>query len=84
MEAEAYRDAELARGEGDAEASSIYAAAFDKDREFYSFTRSLKAYENAFSGPRGRAGARSEERLLPLPQRLRRPALARIRSRRAL
>ena len=51
MEAEAYRDAELARGEGDAEASSIYAAAFDKDREFYSFTRSLKAYEGAFSGP---------------------------------
>ena len=51
MEAEAYRDAELARGEGDADASAIYAAAFDKDREFYSFTRSLKAYENAFSGP---------------------------------
>jgi membrane protease subunit HflC len=51
MEAEAYRDAELARGEGDAEASAIYAAAFDKDREFYSFTRSLKAYESAFSGP---------------------------------
>ena len=51
MEAEAYRDAELARGDGDAEASAIYAAAFDKDREFYSFTRSLKAYESAFAGP---------------------------------
>lgn len=51
IEAEAYRDAELARGDGDAEASAIYAAAFDKDREFYSFTRSLKAYENTFTGP---------------------------------
>ncbi len=51
IEAEAYRDAERARGEGDAEASAIYAAAFDKDREFYSFTRSLKAYESSFAGP---------------------------------
>ena len=51
IEAEAYRDAERARGEGDAEASAIYAAAFDKDREFYSFTRSLKAYESSFVGP---------------------------------
>lgn len=51
IEAEAYRDAELARGDGDAQASAIYAAAFDKDREFYSFTRSLKAYENTFTGP---------------------------------
>ena len=51
MEAEAYRDAELARGEGDPEVSAIYAAAFDKDPEFYSFTRSLKAYESAFAGP---------------------------------
>ena len=51
IEAEAYRDAERARGEGDAQAAAIYAAAYDQDREFYSFTRSLKAYENTFSGP---------------------------------
>jgi len=49
LEAEAYRKAELLRGGGDAEASSVYAAAFNKDPEFYAFTRSLKAYERSFS-----------------------------------
>ncbi len=48
IEATAYRDAELLRGEGDAEATSTYAAAFNQDPEFYSFTRSLKAYQEAF------------------------------------
>lgn len=52
IEAEAYRAAELTRGEGDAQASAIYAAAFNKDPEFYSFTRSLRAYEQAFPGNR--------------------------------
>jgi len=51
IEAEAYRDAERARGEGDAQSAAIYAAAYDRDREFYSFTRSLKAYENTFNSP---------------------------------
>ena len=50
LEAEAYRDAERQRGEGDADASAIYAAAYNKDPEFYSFTRSLRAYEQAFPG----------------------------------
>lgn len=51
LEAEAYRDAERLRGEGDAEAASIYAAAFNKDPEFYAFTRSMHAYEEAFATP---------------------------------
>lgn len=46
--AEAYRDAESVRGEGDARAADIYAQAFGKDREFYSFYRSLNAYRNSF------------------------------------
>jgi membrane protease subunit HflC len=46
---EAYRDSELVRGEGDAQASSIYAAAFTKDPEFYSFTRSLNSYRDTFN-----------------------------------
>ncbi len=50
IEAEAYRDAERIRGEGDAEASGIYARAFSKNPEFYSFTRSLKAYTETFQG----------------------------------
>ena len=48
--AEAYREAEQIRGEGDAKAAEIYADAYGKDQEFYSFTRSLKAYEETFRG----------------------------------
>lgn len=50
LEAEAYREAEQIKGEGDAEASRIYAEAFNKNPEFYSFTRSLKAYTETFQG----------------------------------
>ncbi len=46
--AEAYRDAEITRGDGDGKAAGIYAKAYNKDREFYSFTRSLIAYKNSF------------------------------------
>ena len=49
LEANAYRDAERLRGEGDAKASSIYANAYNKDPEFYAFVRSLTAYRNSFS-----------------------------------
>lgn len=49
IEAEAYRDAERIRGEGDREASAIYAAAYNKDPEFYNFTRSLNAYRETFA-----------------------------------
>ena len=45
--AEAERDAERLRGEGDAEATAIYAAAYGRDPEFYAFTRSLEAYRKA-------------------------------------
>ena len=50
LQANAYRDAELIRGEGDATATRTYAEAFTQDPEFYSFTRSLRAYQDAFSG----------------------------------
>jgi len=50
IKANAYRDSELIRGEGDAAATAIYAQAFDQDPEFYAFTRSLKAYQDAFQG----------------------------------
>ncbi|HEY0964114.1 MAG TPA: protease modulator HflC, partial [Pseudomonadales bacterium] len=49
IQAEAYRDSESIRGEGDAMASAIYAAAFGKDPEFYEFVRSLNAYQQTFS-----------------------------------
>jgi len=47
--AEAYRDAERIRGEGDALATSIYADAYNKDPEFFAFTRSLNSYQASFS-----------------------------------
>lgn len=47
--AAAYRDSEKIRGEGDAKAATIYAKAFGKNVEFYSFHRSLKAYRDTFS-----------------------------------
>lgn len=50
LEAEAYRDSELARGQGDAKAAAIYAAAYNKDPEFYRFVRSLNAYKETFKG----------------------------------
>ena len=46
--AEAYRDAQKTKGEGDARASAIYAAAFGRNAEFYSFYRSLEAYKQSF------------------------------------
>ncbi len=46
--ANAYRDAERLRGEGDARAAEIYAGAYGKDKEFYSFYRSLQAYQVSF------------------------------------
>ncbi len=46
--AEAYRKSEEIRGEGDAAAAKTYADAYNRDREFYSFYRSLKAYEQSF------------------------------------
>jgi len=50
IEAEAYREAEQIRGEGDAESARTYAEAFNRNPEFYSFTRSLKAYTDTFQG----------------------------------
>ena len=46
--ADAYREAEVLKGNGDAEATATYAAAYTKDPEFYDFTRSLQAYQATF------------------------------------
>lgn len=49
IEANAYRKAEETRGEGDATAAAIYAAAYTEDPEFYQFYRSMNAYKKTFS-----------------------------------
>ena len=46
--AEAYREAQKIKGEGDAKASAVYATAFGQSPEFYSFYRSLEAYRASF------------------------------------
>jgi membrane protease subunit HflC len=46
--AEAYRDAQKIKGEGDAKASAIYAQAFGQNPEFFTFYRSLEAYRSSF------------------------------------
>ncbi|MEO8419003.1 MAG: protease modulator HflC [Methylophilaceae bacterium] len=46
--AEAFREAQRTKGAGDAKASDIYAQAYGKNPEFYSFYRSLEAYRNSF------------------------------------
>jgi len=49
--ANAYRDGQIVRGEGDARAAEIYASAYTKDAEFYSFYRSIDAYKKSMGNP---------------------------------
>lgn len=49
IEAEAYREAEQIRGDGDASAAATYAEAYGADPEFYEFYRSINAYVAVFS-----------------------------------
>lgn len=44
----AYRTAQEIKGKADAEATGIYAAAYNRDPEYYSFTKTLDVYKNAF------------------------------------
>ena len=50
--ANAYRDGQIIRGDGDAQAAEIYANAYKKDAEFYAFSRSIDAYKKSM----GKAG----------------------------
>lgn len=47
---EAEREAQVTRGEADAEANAIFASAYNADAEFFDFYRSLQAYERALKG----------------------------------
>ena len=47
--AEAERDAQIIKGAGDREAIETYAKAFNKDKDFYAFLRSMEAYKNTFT-----------------------------------
>ena len=45
IQSEAFRTAEELRGNADAEATDVYAAAYNRDADFYAFMRSLESYE---------------------------------------
>jgi modulator of FtsH protease HflC len=47
--ATAYKEAQIAKGQGDAKAASIFADAFGRDPQFASFYRSLEAYKTTFA-----------------------------------
>jgi membrane protease subunit HflC len=47
---EARREAEIIRGQADAERNAVFAEAFGRDPEFFAFFRSMRAYETAFGG----------------------------------
>lgn len=49
--ADAYRKSQAIRGEGDALAASTYAGAYNRDKEFFRFYRSLQAYKESFKDP---------------------------------
>ena len=51
MLADAYKSAEMIKGEGDAIAATNYASAYQKNSDFYNFFRSMQAYRNAFANP---------------------------------
>ena len=46
--ANAYKEAEQTRGDGDATAAKVYAEAYERDPEFYAFFRSMQAYRQSF------------------------------------
>ncbi|NCS66309.1 MAG: protease modulator HflC [Hydrogenophilales bacterium CG03_land_8_20_14_0_80_62_28] len=50
--AEAYRGAQTVKGEGDAKAAGVYAAAYGKNPEFYAFYRSMQSYKASFGDRR--------------------------------
>lgn len=52
--AEAMRDAQIVKGQGDEQAIRIYADAFNVDKDFYSFIRSMEAYKNTMANPETR------------------------------
>ncbi|MBS0221169.1 MAG: protease modulator HflC [Proteobacteria bacterium] len=50
IKADAGLKAQITMGQADAEATKIYADAFDRDKDFYAFWRRMEAYRQAFSG----------------------------------
>ena len=63
--AQGNRQATIIRAEADAEAAATYAAAFNRDAEFYDFYRAMQSYRNSFLGNRDGQRGRSSIILSP-------------------
>ena len=50
IQSEAYRIAEELRGKADATATAVYAESYDRDADFYAFTKSMETYEQTMDG----------------------------------
>ena len=68
--AQAKADADRLRGEGEAQAIAIYAAAFQKDPQFFSTWRTLQAYKEAFASGKARLVLSPQDDFLKLMQGL--------------
>jgi membrane protease subunit HflC len=66
IRAQGYKQAQIIRAGADAEASSTYAEAFNKDPDFYDFYRAMQSYETTFvANAGGQDGTRSSVILSP-------------------
>ena len=65
IRAEGYKQAQIIRADADAEASSTYAEAFNKDPQFYDFYRAMQSYETTFVTNSGQDDGRSSIVLSP-------------------
>lgn len=65
IEARGRRDAQIIRADADAQAAGIYAAAFNKDAQFYDFYRAMQSYRHTFGADGSNPGGQSSIILSP-------------------
>jgi len=67
IQAQGSKQAQIIRAEADAEATATYAAAFNRDPEFYDFWRAMQSYEISFNNPNVPAGQRGRTNIILSP-----------------
>jgi len=67
IQAQGSKQAQIIRAEADAEATATYAAAFNRDPEFYDFYRAMQSYEISFNNPNVPAGQRGRTNVILSP-----------------
>jgi membrane protease subunit HflC len=67
IQAQGSKQAQIIRAEADAEATATYAAAFNRDPEFYDFYRAMQSYEISFNNPNVPEGQRGRTNIILSP-----------------